>query len=181
MRGPILELLVVLLLASSCAHENSLRTTDAASASGGRERRSASPTVADDGIKRWPASVAGNGIRIRLARTRAQHFRGLAGVRLQKNEGMFFMYGTKVRKSFWMKGCIIGLDIAWLSDDLRVLKLDSLDAPTPGMREDDIPSAMAPTEIRYVLEMPKGWFASRGLGVGSQVSVADAVLRMKAE
>ena len=133
----------------------------------------------DDGIERWPATVGGDGIQIRLARTRSQHFRGLAGVRLKPDEGMLFIYRTKVDKSFWMKDCVIGLDIAWLSEDLRILRIDSLDAPPPDAADEDIMNAVAPEPIRYVLEMRKGWFASHGLKSGARVSVPEAVRRMK--
>lgn len=192
MRWCVIAVLASLL--AGCEHTPADRETAgprAGAAGGSRnapEVRSIDPTsspevphLADDGIERWPATVEGNGIRVRVARTRPQHFAGLGGVKLAENEGMFFMYKSKMLKSFWMKGCIIGLDIAWLSDDLKVLQIDSLDAPGPNTPDDEIQSAVAPEPIQYVLEMRKGWFAARGLGVGARVSVPVELLRKKAE
>jgi len=139
------------------------------------------PTTAADGVTRWRATVNDVPVRVRVARTRAQHFKGLGGVKLAADEGMFFMYGLKVARGFWMKGCVVGLDIAWLSDDLTVLKIDTLPAPGPETTDLNMPRASAPEPGRFILEMPAGWFARQSLGVGSRVSVPAALLRKKAE
>jgi len=181
----IIASVALLVLTVGCAHTKDQRTSPANTGNGATppaingSLASGTPTVGDDGIERWPATVGGDGIQIRLARTRSQHFRGLAGVRLKPDEGMLFIYRTKVDKSFWMKDCVIGLDIAWLSEDLRILRIDSLDAPPPDAADEDIMNAVAPEPIRYVLEMRKGWFASHGLKSGARVSVPEAVRRMK--
>lgn len=138
-------------------------------------------TTADDGIPRWPASVEGNKIRVRVARTRTQHFKGLSGVKLWPDEGMFFMYGPKIERGFWMKGCIIGLDIAWLTDDLKILRVDTLQAPGPETTDVNMPRASSPEPVKFVLEMPAGWFARHSIGAGARVSVPAALLKLKAE
>ena len=143
--------------------------------------RGAGPITSLDGVSRWRASVNGTAIRVRVARTRSAHFKGLSGVKLASDEGMFFMYGTKTVRGFWMKGCVVGLDIAWLTDDLKVLTVDTLAAPGPKTTDATMPRASAPEPVRYVLEMPAGWFARHGMGVGARVSVPAKLLRKKAD
>ena len=139
------------------------------------------PTTADDGIPRWPVIVGGVRAQVRVARTRAQHFSGLSGVKLRKNEGMLFMYGPKRVRGFWMKGCIMGLDIAWLTDDLKVMQIDTLGAPGPETTDATMPRASSPREVKFVLEMPAGWFDRHGVKAGAEVLVPTSLLRLKAE
>jgi uncharacterized membrane protein (UPF0127 family) len=143
--------------------------------------RGAGPITALDGVSRWRASVNGTAVRVRVARTRSERYAGLSGVKLDSDEGMFFMYETKTVLGYWMKGCIVGLDIAWLTDDLKVLKVDTLAAPGSKTTDATMPRASAPEPVRYVLEMPAGWFARHGMGVGARVSVPAKLLRKKVD
>ncbi len=135
------------------------------------------PRVSEDGVRRWPGNVEGVSIRVRVASTREQHYRGLTGVRLAADEGMLFVYaGPKQDRGFWMKGCVMALDIAWLSDDLRVTRIDTLPAPRPDETDGTMPRASSPGPVRYILEMPGGWFERHGLKAGARVRVPTELL-----
>ena len=169
--------LLLVLAVSACEGGNG-RDPDL---NAGTHAATAGPMTGDDGVVRWLATVNGVPVRIRVARTRTQHFKGLAGVKLAADEGMFFMYGPKEARGFWMKGCVIGLDIAWLSDDLTVLKIDTLPAPGPKTTDETMPRASAPEPIKFILEMPAGWFARQSLAAGARITVPAALLRKKVE
>ncbi len=59
--------------------------------------------------------------------TTEQRHRGLAGrTDVPSNSGMLFLFPeAKVRK-FWMRGCLIPLDIAFLDADHRIVKMHTM-------------------------------------------------------
>lgn len=106
--------------------------------------------------------------------TRAARERGLGGrERLRPDHGMLFVYRHAEVKSFWMKDCLIGLDIAFLADDGTIARLVTLDSD-PGVPDDRLPRASSLRPVRYVLEMEAGWFAAHGIREGDRVDVTRA-------
>lgn len=176
------SLLILLLGVSACQNGNKpVSNSNSGPGVSEPDGRSAGPITPADGVTRWRATVGGVGVRVRVARTHSERLRGLSGVKLAADEGMFFMYRSKGLPGFWMQGCVVGLDIAWLTDDLRVLKVDTLAAPGPGTTDATMPRASASEPVRFVLEMPAGWFTRQSLGAGARVSVPAALLRRGAE
>ena len=119
-------------------------------------------------------------VTVRVVNSSADRARGLAGVQdLRPDAGMLFLYRKPRVQHFWMKGCLIALDIAFLDENGRVLQVDTLDPPlrsnaTPARTRRPPPSAM-------VLEMPAGFFQRHGLGDGSLVAIPDDVRRIEAD
>ncbi len=132
----------------------------------GRVRPASAATTAID--------VGAVRIQARIATTRGERERGLMGVsQLGPREGMLFVYRGLKPHGFWMKGCLIALDIAFLDARGFVLQVDTLDPPdtpeaTPARTRRSPPA-------RYALEVPAGFFARHGLGVGTQVGIPPTV------
>jgi uncharacterized membrane protein (UPF0127 family) len=93
---------------------------------------------------------------------------------LPRDGGMLFVYPRAEERFFWMRGCLIGLDIAFLAEDGTVLQLETL---PPGADKEgrDIPSAESELPVRFVLETAAGWMRANGLDVGSRVDFAEVV------
>ncbi|MEZ6195808.1 MAG: DUF192 domain-containing protein [Planctomycetota bacterium] len=128
------------------------------------------PTFPTDppGDGRFFARIGGELVRLEVAAVPEARARGLAGrTALAPDEGMIFVYPEAASRSFWMKGCLISLDIAYLDDERRIFQLGSLDPGAPDAA--DHPRLVSTGPARYVVEMEKGWFARHGLGVGEIV------------
>ena len=116
---------------------------------------------------------------VRLAMTQAQRARGLSGVAsLGPSEGMLFVYPDEQRRKFWMRDCLVALDIAFLDAAGRVLHVDTLPPPRP---QATVPQTRRSEPSAYVLEVPAGFFERHGLGAGSQVKIPARVRREDAE
>jgi uncharacterized membrane protein (UPF0127 family) len=102
-------------------------------------------------------------IRAEVAADPATRSRGLMmRERLGPNEGMLFVFPEKAGHCFWMRNTLIPLSIAFVDDDGTIANIADM-AP----RSDD---SHCPTRaVRYALEMEQGWFARRGLKVGSRL------------
>jgi uncharacterized protein len=88
---------------------------------------------------------------------------GLMWVRsLPTNHGMLFVFPEERNRGFWMKNCYIPLSVAYIAADGRI---DSIVDMEPHV-ESSHPSR---GPARFALEMPKGWFRERNIGVGTRV------------
>lgn len=81
---------------------------------------------------------------------------------LAPNEGMLFVFGENAVHCFWMKNTLIPLSIAFLRADGTITDIDEMQAETTNNhcpRNNGV----------YALEMPKGWFAAKGIKPGMKV------------
>jgi hypothetical protein len=81
---------------------------------------------------------------------------------LAPNHGMLFVFDAKSVQCMWMRNTLIPLSAAFIEDDGRIVNIEDMQP-----RSDATHCARAP--VRYVLEMPQGWFAQRGIKPGSVI------------
>lgn len=123
--------------------------------------------------------VSGHELRLEVAADWDSRGRGLSGrTAIAEGGGMLFVYPVAASRSFWMKDCLVGLDIAFVDDRLRLIELISLDPPAPGCAHEDIPRARCHLPARYVIETRKGWFADHDLGLGAVVELPAPILEL---
>jgi len=110
--------------------------------------------------------IAGQSVKVDLARTPAEQEQGLSGRSgLKENEGMLFIFDKAGKYAFWMKDMKFPIDMIWIGDDLKVIyiKKDAKPELFPGTYGPDAPAL-------YVLEMPAGFSDKNNLKVGDKVS-----------
>jgi len=88
---------------------------------------------------------------------------------LDPGNGMLFIFPTAAPQSFWMKNTRIPLDILFLEDTGKIVRLHARTRP---FSESGLPSD-AP--VRFVLEVPGGWCADNGIQEGDTVRLGDLV------
>ena len=65
--------------------------------------------------------VNDNMFKIRVCVTPETIQKGMMGQRFNSDfNGMLFMMGNNEEQSFWMKNCIIPLDIVFINDDMTI-------------------------------------------------------------
>ncbi len=84
---------------------------------------------------------------------------------LAEGRGMLFVFPESNTRSFWMRNTRISLDLLFLDEDGSIVGLQANAAP---LSEAPLPSG-AP--CRFVLEVPAGYAAARGIGVGDSVDL----------
>lgn len=105
-------------------------------------------------------------IDIELAATPQDREMGLMYRRkMDGNQGMFFVFDTEERQSFWMKNTHIPLDIIFVSQTMRVVHIAENCIP---YSLDQIPSF---EYAKYVVEVNAGFSKKFGLKPGYQIRV----------
>ena len=103
-------------------------------------------------------------IRLELALTPEAQERGLMyRSSLPEDQGMLFVFPEDTDHSFWMKNTLIPLDMLFIAADGTVV----------GLHANATPLSTAPIGVgrpsRYVLEVPGGSAARRGIAAGDRV------------
>lgn len=100
---------------------------------------------------------------------------GLGGrASLGEDEGMLFVYPRDEPRTFWMKDCLIPLDIAFLDRAGYVLNVATL-PPGAGLADADVRRASSSGPARFVLETNAGWFARAGVRAGARADLGAAL------
>jgi uncharacterized membrane protein (UPF0127 family) len=114
--------------------------------------------------------IGGHELRVDVAATPVAREQGLQGRReLADSEGLVFLFPATSFRSFWMKGCLIDLDLAFVDESGRILELHGLAAPAPGTPDRFLPRIVSAVPVRGALEVRRGWFGQRGLGPGARI------------
>ena len=84
---------------------------------------------------------------------------------LADGRGMLFVFDDDAVRGFWMKNTLVPLDMLFIARDGRIV----------GIHPDATPLSTAVISVgapsRYVLEVPGGWAARRGVAVGDRVEL----------
>ena len=76
--------------------------------------------------------MGGETFRLELAITRAERQRGMAGRdHVAEDGGMLFVFDEPAVLWFWMKGCLIPLDIIFIDGSGRIVQTHTMPAPPP--------------------------------------------------
>lgn len=103
-------------------------------------------------------------LKVEVAATDRQRQMGLMfREHLGENEGMFFVFESERRNSFWMRNTLIPLDMIFISADFVVVGVVENAEPLT-----DDPRGV-PALSQYVLEVNAGYAKKHGVGPGTKV------------
>jgi hypothetical protein len=104
---------------------------------------------------------------------------GLSGrERLGRNEGMLFVYPEKKVLGYWMKDCLIDLEIVYVREDGRIMSMHRMKKEPPrggeerlNHYEDRLPRYSSRYLVQYALEFTPGTIDRLGLKKGQVISL----------
>jgi len=115
-------------------------------------------------FKQGYVQIKGKLIRVELAKTNDEKTTGLSNRDLNANNSfMLFVYEQPQRMSFWMKDTRKDLSIAFIDANNKILQIENLKAKS--LKVLDSKS----TQVKYVLEVPKGYFGLHKIKIGDEV------------
>lgn len=117
-------------------------------------------------------------VRVEIANTDATRQRGLMfRESLAQNEGMIFVFTQAGYYPFWMKNCVIALDMLWLDAGGTVLAIQHSVPPcrlpncTPPCHSDECPTVAPDSRAPalYVVEVASGFAKQHGVKAGDKL------------
>lgn len=110
-----------------------------------------------------PMTIGDKVFTLDVAKYEATRTRGLSGREgLLLDTGMLFVFDTANYHSFWMRGMLFPIDIAWLDDGWCIVHMVSNVSP------ETYPETFAPSRpARYVIELNAGIFDAQKARVGT--------------
>ncbi len=124
---------------------------------------------------RHSVTINGHTWHVSLATTLKERKKGLGGRDdLPHDEGMLFVFPSAQILEFCMRNCNIGLDIAFMDEDLRVVNFCSM-AVEPDRRGTAI--YRSKQKAKYALEVRNGEFSGAGLQEGQQAGFSCTITR----
>ncbi len=104
-------------------------------------------------------------VKAEVARTAEERSHGFMERRhIPDGTGMIFIFEKDEVLSFWMKNTPHPLSIAYIDRNGTIR--DIFD-----MKPYSLSSIVSTTSVRYALEVPQGWFKSKGIKPGDKVSL----------
>ena len=156
-------LLLASLLIAGCGG------TEANSGGGDSDAGAATEEASQDsslatGTVRISSGGGGVEVRVEVADDTEEMTRGLMGrTALAEDAGMLFVYPNERELSFWMRGTLIPLSIAFIDAEGRIVDIQDMKA-----LDDEPPHYTSAEPARYALEVNKGFFDKRGVEVGDR-------------
>jgi uncharacterized protein len=114
-------------------------------------------------------------VEVEIAATHDARTRGLMWRReLADGKGMLFIFKQQQPLTFWMKNTLIPLDMLFIDADLKIVGVVENAEPKT------FTSRGVPGPSMFVLEVPAGWWAKKGLKAGSAIAI-DGAADLKVE
>lgn len=125
---------------------------------------------ATPGYAQAEVRIHGHVFRVDVADTNELQTLGLGGrEHLGPQDGMLFVYADRGKRTFWMRGMRIPIDMIWL-DNHRVVHIEhDVPPPAPGTPLAALPTYAPEAPANLVLELAAGRAKAVGLHVGDQV------------
>ena len=118
-------------------------------------------SLPDRGTVTLPTGVV---YSVEIPHTQQARERGLMfRASLPPRTGMLFVFDTTGQYAFWMKNCLIPLDLIWLDESKRIV---AILPDTPPCKADPCPIYQFDVPARYVLEIAGGGARREGLALG---------------
>lgn len=106
-------------------------------------------------------------VKVEVVTKPADQGRGLMYRRsLGKDSGMLFIFRQEEPQSFWMKNTLIPLDMIFISRDLVIVDISTMQPCIT----DPCPSYTSRQPAQYVLEVNAGYCRSRTIIIGDKIS-----------
>lgn len=111
-------------------------------------------------------------ISLRLATSRADHTKGLSGIRASDfsiEEGMLFINDEMDKRQFWMPDTYFNLDIIYLDPQLKIVAIEKNAPAHPGTKEPPVIYRAKSYRAQYILETKASAPFSKDLKIGEQL------------
>lgn len=111
-----------------------------------------------------------------LALTPEQRAKGLMGREsMADDEGMLFVFPDSepypAEVSFWMKDCLIPIDVIFISREGEIVSIHEMEPPEPGTPDEELKAYPSKGPVQFAIEVRGGLAEELGLKVGDVIEL----------
>jgi uncharacterized membrane protein (UPF0127 family) len=140
--------------------------------------------TSDAGMSVIAIEIAGERYEVELAIAARDRARGLGGrERFPSGTGMLFVHSDDQHRRYWMKDCLVDMDIAFVDRQGRIVAMHRMPTEPPRGSNESIsayqsrlPGYPSRRPARYALEVPPGDLERLGLRLGDTLPIPRAPL-----
>lgn len=142
--------------------------------------------VADDKPMTAEIELKDRLVSMEVALTPEERARGLMGrASLDDDKGMLFIFPAgepfPTEVSFWMKNCLMPIDVIFISREGLVTAIHEMQPPLPGTPDEELIRYPSNGPVQFAIELRGGLAAELGLQVGDLVELKSDYLLEFAE
>jgi len=125
-----------------------------------------------------PFRVGDTEITLSIAATPERRRRGyMYRERIEETEGLLFIFPKPEMQRFWMKNCLVPIDIAYIDNHHRVSDIHTM---TPSGSDRGVgPLWTSSVPVQYALEVKDGFFERHGIRVGDTIDLTKALRHIR--
>ncbi len=90
---------------------------------------------------------------------------------MPENHGMFFVFNSPRKLSFWMKNTYIPLSIAYLDENKVIKEIHKMKEQSLLERSQNLQHYPSRCDCQYALEVNQGWFKKNKVKVGEKIKL----------
>jgi len=130
------------------------------------KKRSSKAVLADDAIAK--IKIGETEIMVEVAKSDAKKHNGLSErEKLDVGVGMFFVFDSASKYSFWNKDMLFPIDIVWIKDSQVVDVSENM----PDFKTSPNYTVTSQSEANFVLEVNAGFVKEKNIKIGDKVEV----------
>jgi len=120
---------------------------------------------------------------VELAYTRASRAKGLMfREEIPPHTGMLFIHSESQELSYWMKNCLIDMDIVYIKEDGTIATTYTMTVlPDPNVSDWEITGYSSEVPVKYALEIAAGAAEKLGLTPGEKIEIPEKIKKIIAE
>ena len=152
------------------------KTDDSNAKADSPQQKSVQLLPQDKPLPQKTITLGGQKFNIELAYQRFSRSRGLMFRKeLAENAGMLFIFTREQERTFWMKNCLIDLDVLFINSELRIVDIQTMKAPMPNR---PLLNYTSRRPAKYALELKSGSAKRLDLRIGQNIDLGQSILKI---
>jgi len=136
-----------------------------------------------DALPKAQITLADQQYTVELAYTNASREKGLMNRKeIPANTGMLFIHAKEVELSYWMKNCLVDMDILFIKEDGTITAIHTMTVlPDKNIADWEIPGYPSNGAVKYALEIGAGMAKKLGFKKGAKIEIPEKIKKIIAE
>jgi uncharacterized membrane protein (UPF0127 family) len=119
-------------------------------------------------------------LQVEVMATPEGRSKGMMGrTSMADTRGMLFVFARPTQTFFWMKNCLMDIDVAFIDEEGVIQRIHEMKVESPMVSETALKRYPSPPGTFYALETRGGWFRAHDVKTGQKLTPIEALRAIK--